>query len=807
MNMSLKIALRNLHSEKFYVLINVFGLAVAIVCTFLIGLHVQKELSYDRHIPQHENLYRASIDLINANGTNTFAWMSPFMGPALAAQSPAIQDYVRFRASTAQSLIRIDNEPFYWDGVYETDDNVFDAFGIRGIYGAPQTALVDPAAVAISNRFNQIHFGGRDSTGETITVNGRDLRVTLVYEDLPENSHLKHDVLISINGLAFPEPSALPMSLFMVNTYTYFKMAPNYDADLFPEFFDAYWADTTAEALQGSDASSAMNLRPVADVHFAPPIEFDQPVGNIFIVYAYGLIGLLILLVACINYINLATARSAHRLKEVAMRKLLGANRNTLVSQFLLESTAIAGIAGVVALTFTEVLIQSGVALFFDDTLEPGLYRDPLVLSAFLVGSLSIGLLSGLYPAFYLSSQFVMPGKVSNENRKTESGLRQILVVFQFAVTVSVIASSLLVMAQMRFIQSATLGFTKENRVVVSVKGVDYIERTDLLASQWRQLPQVEGVSLSAVTPAVDSYSGNWLVENNAGALEQRFLNFQNVDTNYLSVMDMELLEGRFFSPADQRNLVVVNEALVRQMGWEDPIGKRTGMPADALGSEIVGGVVKDFHFAGLQSAIGPLILRQTNSTFYGVVSNPAQRANQTAMLTVALVSGADPESIAQLEAQWRAVIPELPFDYRYLEDIISSQYDSENRILDFIAAFAAVCIVISCLGLLGLSAYSTQRRTREIGIRKVFGANPGQVMSVLFRNIFVTVALGSVIASFVSYFAITAWLENFAYRDEINLLVFPAASALALFLAFATMALQSWSTISQNPVLALRYE
>ena len=807
MNMTMKIALRNLHSEKFYVAINVIGLAVAMVCTFLIGLHVQKELNYDRHIPQHENLYRASIDLINANGTNTFAWMSPFMGPALAAQSPAILDYVRFRASTAQSLIRVNSEPYYWDGVYEADDNVFDVFGIPSIYGDAQTALVDPAAVAISNHFNQIHFDGRDSTGETISVNGRDFRVTLVYEDLPENSHLKHDVLLSINGLAFPEPSALPMSLFMVNTYTYFKMSANYDANLFPAFFDSYWAATTAEALEGSDASSAMHLAPIANVHYGPAIAFDQPVGNIFIVYAYGVIGLLILMVACVNYVNLATARSAHRLKEVAMRKLLGANRNTLVSQFLFESTAIAGIAGVVALAFIEVLIQSGVALFFDDALEPGLYRDPLILFAFLVGSLAIGLLSGLYPALYLSSQFVMPGKVRNENRKAELVLRRILVVFQFAVTVSVIASSLLVMAQMRFIQNAPLGFAKENRVVVSVKGVDYIERTDVLASLWRQLPQVAGVSLSAVTPAVDSYSGNWLVESNAGDLEQRFLNFQNVDANYLDVMDMELLEGRFFSPADQRNLVVVNEALVRQMGWENPIGKRTGVPTDALGSEIVGGVVKDFHFAGLQSAIGPLILRQTNSSFYAVVSNPAQRAAQTAMLTVALVNGANPDSIAQLEAQWRAVIPELPFDYRYLEDIIRSQYDSENRILDFIAAFAAVCIVISCLGLLGLSAYSTQRRTREIGIRKVFGANAGQIMTVLFRNIFVTVALGSVIASFVSYYAITAWLENFAYRDEINLLVFPAASALALFLAFTTMALQSWNTIRQNPVLALRYE
>lgn len=807
MTTHLKITLRNLRREKFYSAINIIGLAVAIACSFLIGLHVQKELTYDQHIPKHENLYRATIDLINADGTNTFAWMSQFMGPVLAAQSPAIQDYVRFRSSTAQSLIRIDNEPFYWDKVYEADDNVFEVFGIQGIYGDTHTALIDPSAVAISNHFNQIHFGGLDSTGKTITVDGRDYRIALVYEDQPQNTHLVHDVLMSINGLAFPSASELPMSLFMVNTYTYFVMSPNYDTSLFPDFFDTYWSTTTSDALKGLNLRNAMHLTPVADVHYGPAVQFDQPVGNIFIIYAYAVIGLLILAVACVNYINLATARSAHRLKEVAMRKLLGVSRASLVSQFLMESTVIAGMSGLVALALIELLIQSGVAAYFDAGLEPGLYRNSLILVAFLAGSLCVGILSGLYPALYLSSRYVTPGKVRNENKKSESLLRQALVVFQFAVTVSVIACSLLVMAQMRFIQNAPLGFEKENRIVVSIKGVDYIERSKILLTRWRQLSQVTGVTLTASTPAVDSYSGNWTVESNAGSLEQRYLNYQNVDANYLDVMGMELLEGRFFTPADKRNLVVVNEAMVKQMGWENPIGKRSGQPSDTQGSEIVGGVVKDFHFAGLQSAIGPLILRQTNQDFYSVVSNPQQRASQTVRLTVALNSAPDQQVLGQLSAQWREIIPELPFDYRFLDDIIRSQYDSENQILDVIAGFTAVCILISCLGLLGLSAYSTERRTREIGIRKVFGASAGQILNILFRNIFVLVALGSIVATLISYSVISAWLENFAYRDEINLMVFPAASALALCLAFTTMALQSWTIIRRNPVLALRYE
>lgn len=803
----LKITLRNLRREKFYAAINVLGLAVAIVCTFLIGMHVQNELTYDQHVEGHENIYRATLDLTNNTGTTTFAQMSHFMAPTLAAQNPAIEAFVRFRAMPGKSLIRVQGEPYYWNAVYEADDNVFAVFDHRAVYGDMNTALVDPGAAAISNRFNQIHFAGLDSIGETITVNNRDYRVALVYEDQPGNTHFKYDVLLSINGLAYPEPAALPMSLFTVSTYTYFVLADNYDAVNFSAFFDSYWEDTTGEMLRGAGLSNAMHITPIADIHYGPSIEYDQPVGNLMIVYAYSVIGALILLVACINYINLATARSAGRLKEVAVRKVLGVKRVALIFQFLLESVCIALTAGVVALAGLEVLVQLGVTGLFTGVLEPAVYREPTLLALVLFGSLVLGLLSGLYPAFYLSSRLVMPGSVRRSNTRSESLLRRLLVIFQFAVTVSVIACSLLIVAQMRYIQNAPLGFDKDNKLVVDVQGADFIERTSVLADRMQSLPQVRGVTLTALDPGVESYAGNWQLENEDGALEPHFLSFQNVDSRYLDVMSMELLAGRFFTTDDARNLVVVNETLVKQMGWTNPIGKRTGMPANAEGTEIVGGVVRDFHFAGLQRAIGPLILRQTNPGFYSTVTNPEQRAAQSARITIALNQRIDPDALARLDGIWREVMPELPFDYRTLDDIIRQQYDSENRILDIIAWLAAVCILISCLGLLGLSAYTTERRTREIGIRKVFGASAGQIMTVLFRNIFVLVCIGSVIASVLSWYAINAWLQNFAYRDEINLLVFPVAAALAILSAFLTMALQSWSTIRRNPVHALRYE
>lgn len=801
-----KITLRSMVRERFYVGINVLGLAVAFVCSFLIGLHVHSELTSDQHVPQHEKVYRATIDLINSDGSTSFALMSQFMAPTLALQNPAIEDFVRFRTQPTESLVRIKGESYYWDSIYQADENVFEIFGHDAIFGDSVTALQDPGAIAISNSFNQIYFNGANSIGEIITVNDQDYRVTLVFEDPPENTHLKYDALLSINGLVYPDSDALPMSLFTVNTYTYLIMPEHYDTARFSEFFDEFWQRVNGEIMQGSGISIAMHITPIADVHYGGQVEYDQPTGNIFVVYAYAIVGFLILFVACVNYVNLATARSSRRLREVGVRKILGVGRRSLISQFLMESVGITLAAVIMALAIVEILVRLEISGLVASGLSAGLYRDPALLALMLGAGVAVGLLAGAYPAFWISSQFVLSSISNRSANRSDSVLRKVLVIFQFAVTVSVLACSFLVVGQIRFIENAPLGFQTENRLVLLVKGNEAIVRTPVLATRLEELAQVDSTSFTILDPGVGYSSGNWLLENNSGAMESRFLSFQNVDMNYLDVMEMELVAGRFFRETGGVKQVVVNQTLVERMGWENPLGKRSGLPGDAEGSEIVVGVVKDFHFSGMQSEIGPLILRPSFPERFGS-ANPQARYDQTARITIALANNPDTLILRQIENVWHDTMPELPFDYKYLSDLIGEQYVAETRIMNVVGYFAAICVFVSCLGLLGLSAYSTERRTREIGVRKVLGASIGQIMGMLFRDIFMLVFIGSVIASFISYFSINAWLENFAYRDEISFIVFPVSAAMAVLAAFVTMALQAWSTVSRNPVYALRYE
>lgn len=802
-----KLLLRTLRRERFYVAINVAGLAVAIVSSLLISLHVYQSLTYDQHTDEHKKIYRATIDLTNQEGTNTFAMMSDAMGPALAAQNPDIRAFVRFKGLPDDTLLNVNEEPYYQEAIYGTDANIFQVFGHRAIYGDAATALADPNSIAVSASFNQSHFNGESSLGEIITVNGHDYQISLVFEDVPGNSHLKYDVLLPIDGPGFAQPPADPViSLFTVNSYTYYVLPEDYDTTRFSTFFDQFWQETTGEVLRGSGINNTMTITPIADVHFGQFAEYDQPTGNLLIVYAYAVIGVLIMLVAVVNYINLATARANRRFKEVGIRRLLGARRGSLIGQFLWESVFLTLAAAVLALVIIEVIYQTGASGILLSELTLEIYRSPLMLGLIVLAALGLGLAAGVYPAAWIVTQYVSPHGRADQSSVGEPLFRKVLIVFQFAITISVIISTILVLSQMRFIANMPLGFDKENRLVLTVKGAQAISRVSVLKNSLNELPEVQAVAFSTFDPGVGFSAGNWRIENEQGQMAFMFMSFQNADADYLETMGMELVAGRSMSLADQGRTVVVNETLARTMGWSNPVGMRSGMPGDIEGSERVVGVVRDFHFDSLQVPVSPLIIRLSRPENYAAMD--AQVAfDQSARVTVSLAGDANQQTLQHIESIWRQHMPELPFQYRYLDEIIESRYISENNITSALAYFSGVSIFISCLGLLGLTAYTTERRTREIGIRKVLGASAGQLMTTLFKNVFFLVLLASVIASLLSYYWINSWLSNFAYRDEINLLVFPGAAILTIFLAFITMAVQAWGAIHRHPVHALRYE
>ena len=805
----LKLAFRALRQERFYAVINIAGLMIAILCALLIGLHVHQSLTFDQHTEGHKKIYRATIDLVNGDSRNTFAQMSEAMAPTLALQNPDIQGYIRFKTLPEKPIVSLDNEIFFEDAIYGTDTNVFEQFGHQALYGDISTALSSPTSIAISESFNQRRFNGENSLGQIITVNNIDYQISLVFSDVPKNSHLKYDLLIPIAGPGFiPQPENPVTALFTVNTYTYFILPEDYDVHNFSDFFDWFWEETTAEVLRGSGISSSMALTPIEDVHFSTSAEFDQPTGNLLTVYAYAAIGILIMLVAIVNYINLATARAARRFKEVSVSRLLGARKRSLIMQFLFESVTQAMTAAMLALLLIEIIYRSGIPASLINALDIDSLRDPLVVTFILISAITLGVMAGLYPASWIAKQRFSSNTAGASGTKTESLLRKSLIVFQFAVTISVIASTILVLSQMYFIANMPLGFSTDNRMVITVKGASSITRIPALKSSLDALPGVEASTFSNFDPGIGFSTGNWLIESEQNQMQNTFMSRQEVDSDYLRVMGIELVAGRSMSAQDEARTVVVNETLVRQMGWSSPIGKRTGMPGSPAtqASEIVVGVVKDFNFDSLENPINPLILRLSKPGNYASLP-PSVAPHQIARLTVVLSDKVDEETLVDIAGLWQEHFPELPFDYRFLDDIVASRYSSEVGILSSLSYFSGAAIFISCIGLLGLTAYTTERRTREIGIRKVLGAHPAQLLSLLFRNIFFLILLAAIVASIVSYLSINNWLSSFAYRDEINLLVFPASTILTLCLAFLTMVIQSWKPIHRNPVHALRYE
>jgi len=549
-----------------------------------------------------------------------------------------------------------------------------------------------------------------------------------------------------------------------------------------------------------------MFLTPISDVHFGPAAEYDQPTGNIMIVYAYAVIGLLIMLVAITNYINLAIARATQRFKSTSIQRLLGAKPSSLIMQFLMESISLALVAAVFTCLFMELIYQTGIPIPAINDLNLSEYRSPAIVVVALISALLTGILAGLYPAFWAAQQGFFTRKTAVHKTNRQSISANALIAFQFVVAIAVITCTMLVYNQINYLNNLPLGFDQKNRLVITLKGSSEIAQVPTLRNSLNSLPDVENSAFTTFDPALGFTSGNWRIETDEGQMSFMFLSIQNAGDGYLDTLGIDLVTGRAMNSNDSGRTVVVNETLVRQMGWSNPIGMRTGLPGDMEGSETVVGVVRDFHYEGLQEPVRPLIIRLSRPENYSSI-DPDAAFNESARLTLALSDRADDQTLQQIQAIWRRHMPELPFQYQFLDDIVSSRYVGENRLMEALSFFSIVSIFLACLGLFGLTAYRTERRTRELGIRKVLGASPSQLMTTLFKSILFLVPLSALIASALSYYWISIWLDYFAYRDEINLLIFPTAAVMVIALAFLTMTAQAWRTIHRNPVHALRYE
>ena len=807
----LKITLRNLHREKMYAVINISGLSIAIACCLILGLWLHSELTYDQHNVRHKEIFRI-VNEFNANGTvNDYAVTSLSLGPMLAEDYPEIKGYVRFIPQNQEShLFRHGDDAFYWEHYFRADDNVFEVFTHNILYGDPKTALVEPTSIAVSKSFARKYFGDSNPVGETISDDTETYKITLVFEDMPENSHLKYDVLQSANIERWAVPDSVTarrQRLMWVSAYTYLVMREGYRVQDFRIISDSFRERHMADLLESSSRTWHSWLQPLADIHFQSGLRGDQLTGNKIYIYGFMAVAIFILLVACINYMNLATARSTRRAKEVGMRKILGANRTGLMCQFIVESIVFSLISLLLALVLVEIALNlTPLNNLLGKSLSLTMSHGPSLFGWMLVFALGVGLLAGIYPALYLSAILPFPTLVGGiQAGEGSMRFRQFLVLTQFIITVSVVTCTLLMALQMRYVSNKSLGFNNENKVVITLRGADLIDKLPTIEKELKKNSNILGMSVSPYMIGGQMPMTGARVEINDGVLEDTALQHMWVGNNFIEIMGMQLASGRDFSkrlPTDVGASIIVNETMVKKMGWEEPLGKRLEM--GHISGRVIG-VVKDFHFASLHNLVEPFAMYGMKIVTKGL---PVQQRKSLRIFFIVNIAGEGiSQTLSLLEDTFVKFDHEHPFKFEFLDDSLGQLYASEQRLMKLTGIFAGVCIFISCLGLFALAAFTTEQRTKEIGIRKALGASTLQIILMLSRGILLLVLGGAVVASLISYFAMDEWLAGFAYRTNINPLVFLLSAAVAALVAFTTVALQSFKTAGANPVNSLRYE
>jgi putative ABC transport system permease protein len=820
-----KIALRTLARNKGYALINIAGLAFAIACCLILGVYLRSELTYDQ---SHEN-YRRIFRVVNEfeiNGKlDRFARTSPALGPMLKDENPDVQAYVRFLGGGGgRNFLQHGTNGYYWRDTYVVDTNVFEVFTHKILNGDPKTALDSPTSIAISRSVAQHYFGDRNPIGETLSSDGNDAQITLVFEDLPENTHFKYDALFSANlgMMATPDDINLRRQrLYNVGVYTYLLMRPGYDAAQWGEVSSAFFERNMQELGGRINAKWRSWLQPLADIHLHSDVPGDLPTGNRYYLYGFIAVAVFTLLVACINYMNLATARAAKRAKEVGMRKILGSSRRALIAQFLAESMLLAIVAVLLGLLLVQLVVAfTPIDDLFGKTMSLDFAGTPQIY-LWLVGlALLVGIGAGLYPAFYLSAVVPVSALVGGaKGGGRSSALREGLVFVQFLISVTVIACTLVMAAQMRYISSMSLGFERENRVNVTLRGAETIMSGDAIRTELLTNPNVLGVSWTRVPMGGDFGINAIGLETNEGAIELTTVSHMGVGPDFVDVIGLELIAGRgpedpvasaaaagAGGPAARIAEIVVNETLARGMHWDDPVGKHfeIGQGPNAQKGTVVG-VVRDFNFRSVHEGVGPFAIYRQVENFAQMPPVLRMHEERTMVLNIA---GRDVRSTLDFVGDtMRKFDPLHPFEFEFVDDSLDRLYIADERLTRLIAIFAALCIFIACLGLFGLASFMAAQRTREIGVRKVFGARTSQIIALLAHRIVYLVLGAAAVASVVAYVVMKAWLQNFAFRTGIDPLVFVSAALVGLAVAYVTVALQSMKAARAHPVASLRHE
>jgi putative ABC transport system permease protein len=812
-----KIAWRSVMKNKMFSFINIFGLSVGLTCCILITLYIVHETSYDKFFKNANHIFRLGTVFIDQGVEDKGGNTSAPLGRMLQQEYPEVQSSARllnlFRDDKTLFQVQLNGgkmKSFYETKGFIADSNFFQILPYQFKEGDARTALLEPNSVVINEDIAKKLFGNESAINKIVRVSSStngdtSFRITGVFREQPGPSHLEARFFLTFRGgrmnrFANVNPSLINNNMF----YTYVLLKNADDAPKLERKFPDFIQRHLSEELKKNGKQRKYFLTAVPDIYLSG-IKKNNTIagGSKTTLFILGSIALLTLLIACINFMNLSTASSAKRAAEVGVRKVMGAQKNALLRQFLGESIVLSVIALVFALVFTALLLPvfeqvSGKHLVISSQ------QKILLATLFVVLALVTGLFAGIYPAFYLSSFMpikVLKGKFTNS--LAAISLRKGLVVFQFIISIVLIVASVVIAKQMSFMRQKDLGFQKDQQVVIPLRTSTAKNSVQSFKDEVANNAGIRSVGTSMAYPGI-FFPQDWLMYREGQSMnssKQVFINL--VDNNFLQTLGVKLVAGRLFSSefaADTLTSFVVNEQTIKEFGFRSPqdaIGKWLAFDSD--GEQIrfnIVGVVKDFHFKDLHEAIEPFAFRFYNDANIGFNYMVAK-----------LGGGNIGQSLSTLEATWKKLNPNEPFEYSFLDQDFQKNYEAETRQAGLIDYFTAIAIIISCLGLFGLATFTAEQRTKEIGIRKVLGASVYGVVALLSKDFLKLVIIAIVVGSPIAWWAMNKWLQNFAYQTSIGWQVFALTAVIALFIAFSTISFQAIRAALSNPVKSLRTE
>lgn len=805
----LKIAWRNLRKHKFYSFLNIFGLSLGLASCLLITLYVVDELSFDRAFANADRIYRVNADIRFGGADMSLAVAPDPLAFTLKKDYPQVEQVVRMRENGSQLVRQAGStENLKEDHVFFVDSTFFKVFSLPLLQGDKNTALRNPQTVVISETAARKYFGDSNPIGKALVIDNHvTYTVTGVMQDIPAQSHMRDvNMMLSMSSTEESRENAWGSH----NFNTYLLLRQGVDAKQFEQNFETVLQKYTSKWIKSFMGSSLDEVRksgnylvytlmPLGDIHLRSDRTAEiNANGNVQYVYIFALVALFLLAIACVNFMNLATARSANRAKEVGVRKALGSERSALISQFLTESVMLS------FFSLTLAILIAYLALPLFNNLATKQIQFPMTnvwfWSILLLTGATVGILAGSYPAFFLSA--FKPLKVLKNTIELEGSasglLRNGLVVFQFVISVMLIVGTGVIYRQLNYIQTKKLGFNKDQMLIVN-DAYALNNQVKAFKEQVLQIPNVESATVTSFLPTPSARTDHTFFP--VGQMRQdKGINMQKwaVDYDFVKTMNLQIASGRAFEedfPSDSTG-IVINEAAAKVLGYPNPIGQKIfGYEDSRLTKRVdytIIGVVKNFHFESLRKNIGALSLILYKSS---------------GSVVFRMKGGDTPQTVAQVESLWKKMAPGQPFNYRFMDQDFDNVYRSEQRVGQIFITFAAISIIIGCLGLFGLSAYTAERRTKEIGVRKVLGASVANIVALLSREFIKLIVIAIAIGTPIAWFGMNHWLSDFAYHVDLAWWMFAAAGLLAIFIALLTVSFQSVKAALMNPVKSLKSE